>query len=424
MMKKIFLLLVGITCFGFVAAQNSNMIIVVPRQFSDCLNDFINYKRNTNINCQIVSIDTNKSTAEIKTSIFQTYTSTPALYLLLIGDDGFIPSFPVEEGCTDANYAIFEEDSIPCMAVGRFPCETREELLTMLEKSMSVSNNRRFGAIASNIRSERTNRTDCERLREMYAPLFALGFQLQAELFDGSQDGYDSIGNPTQHQVAHLINQGCEMLLYAGHGDYEAWQTSGFSAADIHNLTNTVFPIVLSAACLNGNFVNRTCFAETWLRSPQGAKAAIMSSIFNDWDANLESLSAAFDSLHDKSTIGNLWLQTFAYTSVILHRNKEAKTWILFGDPSMPLFYTPNAITETENNKHLSLYPNPTTDMVYLNIQADNFNRQEISVFDTNGKLLKKQSVSDNHIPINISDFTNGIYYLTIDKHCLKIIKQ
>ena len=423
-MKKIFLLLIGITCFGFVAAQNSNMIIVVPHQFSDCLNDFINHKRNTNINCQIISIDTNKSTAEIKTAIFQTYTSTPALYLLLIGDDGFIPSFPIDEGWTDAPYAMFENDSMPRMAVGRFPCTTKDELFTMIEKSMSVSNNRRLVTIASNIRSEWTDKTDWERLRELYPQLFALGFQLQAELFDGSQGGHDSIGNPTRQQLSNVINQGCELLLYAGHGDYDAWQTSEFSATDIHNLSNTIFPIVVSAACLNGNFVNRTCFAETWLCSPHGAKATIMSSIFNDWDANLEGLSAALDSLNDNSTIGNLWLQTFVYTSAILHRNKEATAWILFGDPSMPLFYSPNAITTIEKHQHISLYPNPTRDMVYLHIQADIIDKQEISIFDTNGKLLKKQSVFHNLIPIDISDFANGIYYLTIDKHCFTIIKH
>ena len=46
---------------------------------------------------------------------------------------------------------------------------------------------------------------------------------------------------------------------------------------------------IISVACVNGNFVNSTCFAEAWLRAedndePTGAIATLMSTINQSWN--------------------------------------------------------------------------------------------------------------------------------------------
>ncbi len=423
-MKRRFLLAVCICYWCYSFAQTETMLIVVPQQFSTCLDDFITYKTREDISCCLVVVQDSLSCEEIKGSIYQAYQSTFATYLLLIGDNMFIPSYPLDEGWTDADYAIFGSDSLPSMAVGRFSCECREELFTMLEKSMSPHHGRYFGVIASNIVSEMTGKEDYVRLREMYPPLFAHGFQLQGELFDGSQGGYDSVGSPVKLQVQNLLNKGCDLLFYAGHGDYDTWQTSGFSSADIAQTRNTIFPIIFSAACLNGNFVDRTCFAESWLGSRHGAKAVVMSSALNDWDANLEGLGVALASLQTDSKLGDLWLSAFGYTSLRLHRNKDAKTWVLFGDPSMSIMDKNNTIVASNDIKDITIYPNPTSNIIHITTDTEVSNPKDISIYDQQGRFLKSYHLSGNHFQIDLSEFPNGIYFFTIANRCMIVIKH
>lgn len=67
-----------------------------------------------------------------------------------------------------------------------------------------------------------------------------------------------------------------------------------------------------------------------------------------------------------------------------------------------------------ENNNltsAISIYPNPTNDLFFISHNSDNVS---ISLFDTQGKLLKNQSRIESGSSISIGDLNNGVYYLLV----------
>ena len=144
--------------------------------------------------------------------------------------------------------------------------------------------------IASAEKSALTDKYDWERMRDISAVLSQKNIRTIGEYFDGSREGLDAAGNPAAYDIITAVNQGVDLVLYAGHGDYSGWNTGMLTQNQLQHLNNTRYPIVIAAACNNGHFAGRTCMAETWLNSEYGAKAAIMSSALCDWDANLEAL--------------------------------------------------------------------------------------------------------------------------------------
>lgn len=62
----------------------------------------------------------------------------------------------------------------------------------------------------------------------------------------------------------------------------------------------------------------------------------------------------------------------------------------------------------------ITLYPNPASDMVTLNI--DNINNADLTlnIYNVIGTLVKSETLKQNNRQINISDLCNGVYLITI----------
>jgi hypothetical protein len=72
------------------------------------------------------------------------------------------------------------------------------------------------------------------------------------------------------------------------------------------------------------------------------------------------------------------------------------------------------------NQRTFSVYPNPVSNELIL----DNIpNKSVISVFSTEGKLLKVINPTDQHIEILVSDLPAGVYLLKINDSICKFIK-
>ncbi|MBK9590470.1 MAG: DUF4465 domain-containing protein [Crocinitomicaceae bacterium] len=64
---------------------------------------------------------------------------------------------------------------------------------------------------------------------------------------------------------------------------------------------------------------------------------------------------------------------------------------------------------EENEISELEVYPNPTTGLVKIQTQ---FNEQ-ISIYDAAGKLIFSEIVSTSSFEIDLSDFENGLYFIT-----------
>ena len=118
---------------------------------------------------------------------------------------------------------------------------------------------------------------------------------LMAYTYDEIDQVYDPNGTVADGEVA--INNGRSIINYTGHGSNGSWGNGcPMNQTDVHNLENMgMYPFIWSVACVNGEFHQGTCYAETWLRAtneddgtPTGAIAVLMSTVNQGWNPPIE----------------------------------------------------------------------------------------------------------------------------------------
>jgi gingipain R len=130
----------------------------------------------------------------------------------------------------------------------------------------------------------------------------------------------------------------------------------------VNNLTNNgMLPFILSVACVNGNFVSFTCFAEAWLRAtfngqPSGAIATLMSTINQYWDPPMRGQDEMVDILVEsypsniRRTFGGICMNGCMNMNDVYGSAGAdmTDTWTIFGDPSLMVrTATPATMTVT-----------------------------------------------------------------------------
>lgn len=75
------------------------------------------------------------------------------------------------------------------------------------------------------------------------------------------------------------------------------------------------------------------------------------------------------------------------------------------------------------STSEVKLYPNPATSV--LNIEGDNIEASEYTIYNVVGKLVAKNTITDSdNVQINISNLESGLYFVKINNQYLKFIKQ
>lgn len=80
-------------------------------------------------------------------------------------------------------------------------------------------------------------------------------------------------------------------------------------------------------------------------------------------------------------------------------------------------------------NLELSVYPNPTTDIIYLKIKESSFESIQYQLFDINGRLVENNKVFGNSTIIQMGKYPEAIYLLKVldnnkEVKTFKIIKK
>jgi len=79
-------------------------------------------------------------------------------------------------------------------------------------------------------------------------------------------------------------------------------------------------------------------------------------------------------------------------------------------------------IAETLNVASLHAYPNPTSGVVTVEFETAGI--RNITVSDTTGKTLLRQTVNGETVRIDMSGYPAGVYLITIDKKTFKVIRN
>jgi Leucine-rich repeat (LRR) protein len=80
------------------------------------------------------------------------------------------------------------------------------------------------------------------------------------------------------------------------------------------------------------------------------------------------------------------------------------------------------ALKPTEVNSKLNIYPNPSDDII--NIEIENKNNATIEIYDVNGTLIFSKALNSESEKIDISGFSGGIYLVKVKQDSTVIIEK
>jgi hypothetical protein len=339
--------------------EEGNMLIISYADFMDQMQPLVDWRIQSGTPVEMVDVATIGGASDINQYVADYYNDNGLTFLLLVGDAAQVPSSVIGGNDSDNDYTyVVGNDHYPDLFVGRFSAEDTNHVNTMVQRTLNYEKNpitdtawySKSIGIASNQGPGDDDEMDYEHIRNIANnKLLPFTYNHAYELFDGSQGGEDADGSPTPAMVATDIESGATIINYVGHGSTTSWGTSGFSNSDVNNLTNTgKLPFIFSVACVNGNFVNQTCFGEAWLRAedngePTGAMATIMSTINQSWAPPMRGQDEMNDILTEsyedniKRTFGGITMNGCMNMNDVYGADGDVMTdtWTIFGDPSL-----------------------------------------------------------------------------------------
>jgi hypothetical protein len=334
-------------------AEEGRILVITHTMFENTIQPWVDWKRQIGFDVSVVNIQTIGSTgAQVKTYIQNQYDLDDGLmFVQLMGDAPQVPTLMSGGGGSDPSMTLLAgNDYYPDIYIGRFSAQTVAEMQTQVQRSIYYERDIQSGAtwletgmgIASNEGGSGqgdNNESDQQHMENIRTKLLNYGYSSVDQM-------YQAFGS-TATNVGNNLNSGRALVNYVGHGSNTSWVATGFNNNNVNSLTNdNKLPFILSVACVNGNFVSITCFAEAWMRAtnnstgaPTGAIAIYASTVNQSWAPPMSAQDESIDLLVDeeKQTIGGYFFNgasrmTEKYPS---GGSDEFKNWTIFGDASL-----------------------------------------------------------------------------------------
>lgn len=107
---------------------------------------------------------------------------------------------------------------------------------------------------------------------------------------------------------------------------------------------------------------------------------------------------------------GYTWTNLFGKDPGVVKLNTDEYLALVPSDSNTTILTTTN-ISQVENDEQILVYPNPTTNNLYIKNYSDN-PIQTIEIYSLQGQLIKTiQTNNDNFIKIDCSDLKPGVYF-------------
>lgn len=359
--------------------ESGEILIITPAQFVDAMQPYVNWKIKNGYPTTMVTLEeVGNSNTAVKNYITTFYNEHNLAFVLIVGDGNLFPYFTKDGEVSDNFYTeIVGNDEVPDIILGKISAENATHVTTQVNKFIQYEENPavtthfdQFLGIASSEGPGEDNEYDYEHIRNIDNKLQAFTYTSGYELFEGSQGGLDASGNPTAANVSTAVNAGVGIITYCGHGSETSWGTTNFSNSHINNLTNyNMLPFIISTACLNGKYVNQTCFAEAWLRATKngqstGAVSTVMSTMSQPWnppmvgqDEMIRLLTGA-ENTTVKRTFGGIVFNGLAkmhevYPTTSSQGLQTMRTWVIFGDPTLQVRTAVSQLLTVSHNSQI-----------------------------------------------------------------------
>jgi len=338
--------------------EYGDILVLCTNRDEAAIQPFIDWKMEKGFNVEKIVVATGTN---VKTTIQNAYNANNnLLYVQLVGDWADIKSDMLGSAPMDPQLGcVVGSDQHPDICIGRFSANSAAHVTIQVDKVINYEKNPDMGAswytaalgVASNQGPGDDGELDYTHINVIYND------KLDPFTYESFTTAYDP--NGTAQMVSNAINAGVSIINYCGHGSETSWGSTGFSNSHINGLTNgNKLPIIFSVACVNGAFNGGSdCFAEAWLKKANGgAVMTMMSTINQPWNPPMrgedyfnDMLIGGYDyTAHPgqsgiSTTEGRTTIGAITFNGLVLMCTESgggddwetAKTWHLFGDPSM-----------------------------------------------------------------------------------------
>ncbi|MCK5133761.1 MAG: T9SS type A sorting domain-containing protein [Candidatus Sabulitectum sp.] len=388
---------------------------------------FVTHKESQGYTVTMVDLSVAGSTpAEIRAYI-QTAIEGGTVYVLLVGDTGFLPGGTATKysGITDLYYACLDGDWIPDAFLGRFSAITTGEAILMAQRVIDYENsvgsqdwvqNAMFIASIDNYNiSEGTHN-------------YCINTHLTPRGYNSLTVYPNSGGNAAQAVTG--INAGLSMLTFSGHGSETSWGDMSFTQSYFNQLTNDdMFPGVISHACVTGNYEVGTCWGETWTRTPGRGGLWFWGSVPNSlWTEDDIQQRAEFDSFlgddvyWSKGFLNQGLMAVYAAYSGGGNTQYYFEGYTLFGDPSVimktwPMTGIADEYSGVVNSPISVSVSNPVFSCASVTVTGVS-GRATLEIFDVSGRVIDtpfSENLSGSAMfTWDASSVSTGVYFMRL----------
>jgi hypothetical protein len=340
--------------------ERGSMLVICFPAFMDAMQPYVDWKNQKGIHTVMIPSTTAGSThTQIRAYIQSYWTANPSLaFVQLVGDAPQIATPSHAGGGSDPSYVmLIGANSYPDILIGRFSAENVAHVQTQVERSIFYERDLSAGAWLSKAYGMASNDPNLGHNSERDFDHMEVIRQLF--LNNGTfttVDQFYQTPNPitstpvTVAGISAAFNEGRSVGNFVGHGSETSWTFPPYTNNHVNALTNdNRLPFLFSVACVNGNFVGLTCFAEAWLRAtnnttgaPTGAIATFMSSINQPWIPPMWAQDHFAVKLVEGLT-NTIGAHSFNAASHMLDISTAQgfidtiRTWHIFGDASLAL---------------------------------------------------------------------------------------
>lgn len=355
-----------------------SMLVIYDAQYLNVLQPWITWKKEKGINVILQDVSSINSVSAIRDFVSNIYTHNDLTYLVLVGDEDQVPTELVNNsggsGYCDPCYGYINgNDSYSEIFVGRLLVHNPAELAPVVSKILEYEKNPNLSidwfsnamGIGSNEGSGigDDNEADWQHQNNIKEDLISFSYTNVHERYDGNHTASsptggttaDGSGNPNATSISTVINNGCSLINYTGHGDHSIIVTGSYTNTNINALNNTgKYPYWIIVGCCVGDFDDDSgsgdTFGEAWLKSPSsstltGGIGGAFSSVFQSWAPPMEGqdemnkLIANLGQGNTRHTLGSIHVHGCASMNDAYGADGDemTDTWILMGDPTVQL---------------------------------------------------------------------------------------
>lgn len=409
--------------------NGDNYLIITSENWEETsdLRAFVHHKESLGYRVLLTNInDIGHSPVAIRSYIRNLYITHGLKYVLLVGNVDAIPfsdGIPedVDEPPTDIFYSCLSKSDMsdqwkdlnPSVFVGRWPIQNEEQLRNVVHKTIESElhlgnySPTKLGIFSGD---ERYFYKDCEYIYENIVEDYSQYYS--GDLFDGrtlSASGFYVMKN-------YLEDSHCAptwMFVYSGHGNSRAL-TSPYNVRydSINHIINSGLdfqPFGFGFACLLGNIYATNNFARSWVTSKEGGVTFLGSTTNTYYNPDRYFSRKLFLQLEQKATmtIGEFvgsGKAKYYNADRVVYRRREAKKYVLYGDPSLYL-----EGLDIHYNLTYPRLPIQTNARVGVNENMDLTNSNIVEnarIYSTSGHLIMKGNVNQQLL----KSLPTGIY--------------